>query len=65
MAENALHQRAGGADVALRRQTAIDLDAMTWRGIGLSGAAMPVPVLTGFAAIFWTIAASRFRWEEG
>ena len=42
------------------------LDAMTWRGIGLSGAAMPVLVLTGFAAIFWTIAASRFiRWEEG
>jgi len=39
------------------------LDAMTWRGIGLSGAAMPV--LIGFAAIFWTIAASRFRWEEG
>jgi hypothetical protein len=38
---------------------------MTWRGIGLSGATIPVLVLTGFAAIFWTIAASRFRWEEG
>ena len=41
------------------------LDAMTWRGIGLSGAFMPVLVLIGFAAAFWTIAASRFRWTEG
>ncbi len=40
------------------------LDAMTWRGIGLSGAIMPVLVLIGFAAAFWTIAATRFRWEE-
>lgn len=40
------------------------LDAMTWRGIGLSGALMPVVVLIGFAAAFWTIAATRFRWEE-
>jgi ABC-2 type transport system permease protein len=41
------------------------LDAMTWRGIGLSGALMPVLVLVAFAAAFWTIAATRFRWEEG
>ena len=41
------------------------LDAMTWRGIGLSGAVMPILVLTAFAGAFWTIAASRFRWEEG
>jgi ABC-2 type transport system permease protein len=41
------------------------LDAMTWRGIGLSGALMPVAVLLAFAAAFWTIAASRFRWTEG
>ena len=41
------------------------LDAMTWRGIGLSGALMPVLVLIAFAAAFWTIAATRFRWEEG
>jgi ABC-type multidrug transport system permease subunit len=40
------------------------LDAMTWRGIGLGGAALPVGVLLGFAAAFWTIAATRFRWEE-
>lgn len=41
------------------------LDAMTWRGIGLSGALMPVAILLAFAAVFWTIAASRFRWAEG
>ncbi len=41
------------------------LDAMTWRGIGLSGAVMPILVLVAFAGAFWTIAASRFRWEEG
>src|SRR5262249_26283770 len=31
------------------------LDAMTWRGIGLSGALMPVVVLLAFAAAFWTV----------
>ncbi len=41
------------------------LDAMTWRGIGLGGALMPVAVLVAFAAAFWSIAASRFRWTEG
>jgi len=41
------------------------LDAMTWRGIGLKGAVMPVLVLIAFASAFWTIAASRFRWTEG
>jgi len=41
------------------------LDAMTWRGIGLSGALIPVAVLLGFAAAFASVAASRFRWEEG
>jgi ABC-2 type transport system permease protein len=40
------------------------LDAMTWRGIGLSGAWIPVAVLLGFAAAFATLAASRFKWEE-
>ena len=39
------------------------LDAMTWRGIGLSGALLPFVVLIGFAAAFWTIAAARFKWE--
>jgi len=40
------------------------LDAMTWRGIGLSGAVVPTAVLLGFAAAFATLAAARFRWEE-
>ena len=40
------------------------LDAMTWRGIGLSGAVVPTLVLLGFAAVFATLAAARFRWEE-
>lgn len=41
------------------------LDAMSWRGIGLSGAVMPTVVLLGFAAAFAVVAAARFRWEEG
>jgi ABC-2 type transport system permease protein len=40
-------------------------DAMTWRGVGLTGALLPVAVLLGFAAAFAALAASRFRWEEG
>ena len=40
------------------------LDAMTWRGIGLSGAILPTLVLLGFAAAFAALAAARFRWEE-
>ena len=40
------------------------LDAMTWRGVGLSGAIAPTLVLLGFAVVFGAIALSRFRWEE-
>ena len=40
------------------------LDAMTWRGIGSSGAIAPVAVLLGFAAAFAAVALLRFRWEE-
>ena len=40
------------------------IDAMTWRGIGVGGAVLPTLVLVGFAAAFWVIAATRFRWEE-
>ena len=40
------------------------LDAMTWRGIGLSGAVGPVLALLGFAALFAAIAVARFKWEE-
>jgi len=40
------------------------LDAMTWRGIGIGGAILPTAVLLAFAAAFWAVAVSRFRWEE-
>jgi len=40
------------------------LDAMTWRGIGSSGAILPSRILLGFAAAFSVVAAMRFRWEE-
>jgi ABC-2 type transport system permease protein len=40
------------------------LDAMTWRGIPMSGAVRPMLVLIGFAAAFAAIAALRFKWEE-
>jgi ABC-2 type transport system permease protein len=40
------------------------LDAMTWRGIGISGALAPAGVLLGFAALFGIVAWLRFRWEE-
>jgi ABC-2 type transport system permease protein len=51
--------------VALPVRWAVDgLDAMTWRGIGLSGAVAPIVALLGFAALFSVVAALRFRWEE-
>ena len=51
--------------VVVPARWAVDgLDAMTWRGIGLAGAVAPTLVMLGFAALFWTIAAARFRWEE-
>ena len=40
------------------------LDAMTWRGIGSSGAVGPIVALLGFAALFATVTVLRFRWEE-
>lgn len=40
------------------------LDAMTWRGIGFSGAIAPMAVLFAFAAAFGLLALSRFRWQE-
>ena len=39
-------------------------DAMTWRGVGSSGALAPIGVLLGFTAIFSAVALARFRWEE-
>src|SRR5206468_7113992 len=53
------------ATLVVPARWAVDgLDAMTWRGIGLSGAVGPVAALLGFAALFAAIAASRFKWEE-
>jgi ABC-2 type transport system permease protein len=40
------------------------LDAMTWRGLGLSAAVAPTLVLLGFAVVFGLVALARFRWEE-
>jgi ABC-2 type transport system permease protein len=40
------------------------LDSMTWRGLGFDAAIAPIGVLLAFAAVFWIVAASRFRWEE-
>jgi len=44
---------------------AIDgLDAMTWRGLPMEAAVMPVVVLLGFSAVFTALAIVRFQWEE-
>jgi ABC-2 type transport system permease protein len=40
------------------------LDAMTWRGLALSEALVPVGLLLGFSALCGAIAVWRFRWEE-
>jgi len=53
------------ATVIVPARWAVDgMDAMTWRGIGLSGAVTPTLVLLGFAVAFAGVAALRFRWEE-
>ena len=53
------------ATVVVPTRWAIDgIDAMTWRGIGFSGAVLPTAVLVGFAALFGGIAVWQFRWEE-
>ena len=44
---------------------AIDgLDAMTWRGLGLGAAVLPVLAMLGFTAVFGALAIARFGWEE-
>jgi len=53
------------ATVVVPARWAVDgLDAMTWRGIGISGAILPTVVLLGFAVLFGGLAVMRFRWEE-
>jgi ABC-2 type transport system permease protein len=51
--------------VVIPARWAVDgLDAMTWRGLGLGQAVLPVVVLLGFAALFGALTAARFKWEE-
>ncbi len=51
--------------VVVPARWAVDgLDAMTWRGLGLSQAVMPVVVLLSFAALFGAVTLARFNWEE-
>lgn len=52
------------ATLAVPTRWAVDgLDAMTWRGVGFSGAVAPTGVLLGFALLFGVVAVGRFRWE--
>jgi len=39
------------------------LEAMTWRGLGLEAAIVPIVALLLFAAVFGALAMVRFRWE--
>lgn len=39
------------------------LDAMTWRGLGLSAAFGPIAVMLLFTLLFGVVAVTRFRWE--
>jgi linearmycin/streptolysin S transport system permease protein len=39
------------------------LDAMTWRGLPLEAAIVPIAVMLGRTALFGLIAVWRFDWE--
>jgi len=39
------------------------IDAMTWRGLGIEEAVLPIAVLLASAGLFAVIAVWRFRWE--
>ncbi len=53
-----------GVTKAVPARWAMDgLDAMTWRGLGIEEALLPIAVLLGSAAVFGAIAVWRFRWE--
>jgi ABC-2 type transport system permease protein len=50
--------------IVIPTRWAVDgLDAMTWRGLGLSSAIGPIAVLLLFCAAFGGLAVSRFSWE--
>ena len=40
------------------------LDAMTWRGLPLQAAVLPVAAMLGFTLLFSAVALTRFQWEE-
>lgn len=40
------------------------LDAMTWRGLPLQAAVLPVAAMLAFTVLFSAIALARFRWQE-
>ncbi|MFJ1257534.1 ABC transporter permease [Cupriavidus sp. CuC1] len=53
------------ASLALPTRWAVDgLDAMTWRGLPLQAALVPIGMLLAFAALFALLAIWRFDWEE-
>jgi ABC-2 type transport system permease protein len=39
-------------------------DAMTWRGLGMEAALMPIGVMLAVSAVCGVIAARRFAWHE-
>ncbi len=39
------------------------LDGMTWRGLGISEALLPIAVLLLFTLLFGALAVMSFRWE--
>ncbi|MBF5045178.1 ABC-2 transporter permease [Aggregicoccus sp. 17bor-14] len=50
--------------LAMPTRWAVDgLDAMTWRGLGLTSALGTTGVLLAFAALFASLALARFRWD--
>ena len=51
--------------VANPARWAVDgFDAMTWRGLGLDAALVPIGAMLAFSAAFTAIAIWRFEWEE-
>jgi ABC-2 type transport system permease protein len=53
------------ASLANPARWAVDgFDAMTWRGLGLDAAVIPIGAMLVFSAVFTAIAIWRFEWEE-
>lgn len=51
--------------VANPARCAVDgFDAMTWRGLGLDVAMLPIGAMLAFSTAFTAIAIWRFDWEE-